>query len=219
MSRYLLFLLLFISSYAFAQGEDGWPDLPPIENGRLSVFNPTSFLIVAGAAGASYFIAEKLFDDQNINYYQARIGYYGAQRSTSIILQNFGIEKTVSPWFTIGLEFNSQQWIEGSGSRGNGVGLIGYYRWSLFGKKKWSPYIEYGTGVFQGFKKFPENSSNFTFNLTTNVGLEYTFKNQNKFRAHYGHIHQSNSSLFENNIGIDGNGFGFSYVWHWADGN
>jgi hypothetical protein len=93
------------------------------------------------------------------------------------------------------------------------MGINTYYRWYLFGKKKISPYIEYGAGLFYGFKKFPQNGSNFTFNLTNALGIEYTIKNQNKIRLSYGHIHQSNNNLFNENPGIDGNGLNFTYLW------
>jgi hypothetical protein len=148
-----------------------------------------------------------------LNFYQVRGGVFGTLRGT-VIMENFGIEKRVAPWFGLGLEINNQQWLYEE-KNGAGIGFNTYYRWHIFGRKKISPYIEYGAGFFYGFSEFPPNGTNFTFNLTTQIGAEYTFEDKNKLRLGYGHIHQSNNELLDPNPGEDGNGFNITYLWFW----
>ena len=41
-------------------------------------------------------------------------------------------------------------------------------------------------------EEFPTNGTNSNFNLTTQIGAEYTTENKIKLHLGYGHIHQSN---------------------------
>ena len=220
--------ILSISKTTFSQqsGNDWFyipgftPELP------TTLTSEETFYGVMGAAALSYILAEFVFkDNETLNFYQARTGmndeYVWGLRS--VWHQNFGVEKRIAPWFAFALEGNLQQWndrtpdIDGKDKFGMGVGVMSYYRWYLFGKKRINPYLEYGTGVFMGFKKFPRNGSNLTFNHSTQLGLEYTLKNKNKIRIGYGQFHQSNNNLFSNNPAYDANGFSISYSWFWKN--
>lgn len=212
--RYLLTsFLIFISLNGYSQ--DGqWPSIPLINDSGLVLIDQNSFIGVISAATISFGLAQFVFkDNKNLNFYQARMGGFGTTGG-KVIMENFGIEKRIAPWFGLGLEVNNQQWIYEE-KNGAGMGFNLYYRWHLFGRKKLSPFLEYGTGFFFGFSEFPPNGTNFTFNLTTQIGAEYTFENKNKLRMSYGHIHQSNNELFDPNPGEDGNGFNITFLWFW----
>ena len=62
--------------------------------------------------------------------------------------QNFGIEHRVASWFSLSAEFLLQEWhdktpiIDNESKFGMGSGIMTYYRWYLFGKKRLSPYLE-----------------------------------------------------------------------------
>ncbi|MFT4738211.1 MAG: hypothetical protein ACI8QD_002378 [Cyclobacteriaceae bacterium] len=95
------------------------------------------------------------------------------------------------------------------------MGLNTYYGRYLLGRKKISPFIEYGAEFFFGFSDFPPSKTNFTFNHTTQIGAQYTCDYENKLRLSYAHIHQSTSELLDPNPGEDGNGFNVTYLWLW----
>ena len=44
---------------------------------------------------------------------------------------------------------------------------------------------------FMDLVEIPTNGTNSNFNLTTQIGAEYTTENKIKLRLGYGHIHQS----------------------------
>lgn len=210
-----LLLLLAIGLNARAQKGE-WPALPGLDYSESSIalIDQESFMALAGAATASFILAEWVLKDvADINYYQARAGMVGTSGGT-VMLENFGIEKRLAHWFGIGLELNTQQWFYEE-KAGAGIGFNTYYRWYLRGRKRLSPYIEYGAGLFRGFSEFPPDGTRFTFNLTTQLGLEYQLNNQDKVRLGYGHLHQSNNGLLEPNPGEDGNGFNVTYLWLW----
>lgn len=190
----------------------------------LSLTDEQTFIGVVGLAAISYSLAEFVWKgDENLNYYQIRTGmnheYFWGFRN--VYLQNFGVENRVAPWFAIALEANMQEWqdrtpvVQDKKSFGMGFGLMSYFRWYIFGKKRISPFIEYGTGLFYGLSKFPHNGTNFTFNNSTQLGVEYSFKNRNKLRIAYGQFHQSNNQYQQPNPGYDGNGFSIAYSWFW----
>ncbi len=218
-------LILFSHHSLLAQDEedtfegrsDGWAPIPGIEPGGLAVVDQRSFLIAFGAAALSYGLAELVFDDPNTSFYQVHGGIMRGTGGTTVFMENFGIEKRLAPWYAMSVELNNQQWTDGT-YRGAGMGIMGYYRWYAFGKRRFSPFLEVGTGLFTGFKRFPQNGTLFTFNLTTHVGLEYTRDNQDKIRFNYGQTHQSNNDLGERNPGFDANGFTVSYLWYWGKG-
>ena len=96
-----------------------------------------------------------------------------------------------------------------------GAGGKIYVRWYAFGKKRLSPYLEYGTGLFFGFEKFPYNGTKTTFNHSSHLGIEYRLKNNRRIRLSYGNFHQSNNGwIGDANPGYDGNGFNISYAWN-----
>lgn len=224
----ILCLTLLGNQQAFSQqsGKDWFhipgftPEIP------ITLTTQETFFGVMGAAILSYTLAEVVFKDgENMNFYQVRTGMndeyvWGLK---SVWHQNFGVENRVAPWFAFAAEFNLQEWndrtpeIDKKNKFGLGAGIMTYYRWYLLGKKRISPYIEYGTGLFLGFEKFPYNGSNFTFNHSTQLGLEYTLKNKHKIRLGYGQFHQSNNGLSSRNPGYDANGFSISYACFWKN--
>lgn len=223
---FLLSILVFlISTRSLAQSkQDSWPHIPGITSEILAKKEP--FYIVMGLAALTYSLSEFVFKDSlNMNFYQPRIGmnnehYWGLRK---VFQENFGLEKRVAPGFAIAAEFNMQQWvdqtpnIESKNKLGFGTGLMTYYRWYLLGKKSFSPYFEYGAGLFFGLKRFPYNGSKFTFNHTVQLGFEYTFENKDKVRLGYGLFHQSNANLSQPNARYNADGFNITYSWFWKN--
>lgn len=210
----LLSLLIIISSLNCYSQEGQWPGIPLFNESGLVLMDQNTFIGVISAASLSFGLSQFVFKDtKHLNFYQTRVGVFGTIGGT-VIMENFGIEKRIAPWFGLGIEVNNQQWIYEE-RNGAGMGLNLYYRWHLFGRKKISPFLEYGSGFFFGFTDFPPNGTNFTFNLTTQIGVEYTTERKDKLRLSYGHIHQSNNDLLDPNPGEDGNGFNFTYLWFW----
>lgn len=212
--KYLLIsFILFISINGKAQGSQ-WPGIPLFNESGMVLMNQNTFIGVISSAAVSFGLAQFIFKDvKHLDFHQARFGVF-VTLGGIVIMENYGIEKRIAPWFGLGLEINNQQWIYEE-RNGAGMGFNTYYRWHLFGRKKISPFIEYGAGFFFGFSEFPPNGTNFTFNLTTQLGGEYTFENKNKLRLGYGHIHQSNNDLLNPNPGEDGNGFNVTFLWFW----
>ena len=215
MKKVILTTLLLCFALPGWSQENGWPAMPGFDEGEAVVYSQGSFLRVLGAAALSYGLAEFVGKDTNLHYYQVRGGFWGAQYSTSILMESFGVEKRVAPWFALNLELSTQQWFS-QGDAGLGFSFIGYYRWHAFGKRKFSPFLEHGTGVHYGLQKFPSHGSKMTFHLTTALGVEYKLPSKNKVRLSYGHLHQSNNGLFPENPGIYGNGIQASYSWYWV---
>lgn len=94
-----------------------------------------------------------------------------------------------------------------------GAGVMTYYRWYILGRKRVSPFLEYGAGLFCGFESFPRNGIHITVSSSAQLGLEYSFENKNRLRISYGHFHQSTQDLALPDPGYDGNGFSVSYGW------
>lgn len=227
--RKTIFILTLISIFSVTalcqQSKSNWVRVPGFgPESPLVLRNQETFIGIMGAAALSYALSELIFKNgENTNYYQARAGmnheYFWGFRD--VLHQNFGVEKRLAPWFAVATEFNLQQWtdqtpvVKNQNSFGLGAGLMTYYRWYILGKKRISPYLEYGAGVFYGFGKFPSNGTNFTFNYSTQLGLEYTFENENKLRFGYGQFHQSTQNAAFPNPGYDGDGFSISYSWFW----
>lgn len=224
MKNFLAIFLLIISvNNLSAQSKNDWPTIPGFTPALpTTLTSQETFIGVMGLAIISYSLEEFVFENhENINFYQGRAGMNNeyAWGLKNVWHQNIGLEHRVASWFSLSAEFNIQQWndqtpfIDSQGKFGIGVGLMTYYRWYLFGKKRVSPYIEYGTGIFSGFEKFPYNGTKFTFNHSTQLGIEYTLKNKSKIRAGYGNFHQSNNGwIGDSNPGYDGNGFSIGYA-------
>lgn len=210
-----LWLFILLTCLCFTvKSQNYWPDIPFLDNSGVVLRDQGTFVGLISAAAISYGLAEFVFKNDNaLNFYQVRSGLFGTTGGT-VFVENFGIERRIAPWFGLALELNNQQWVYEEGN-GVGIGFNTYYRWHLFAKKKLSPYIEYGAGFFYGFSKFPTDGTNFTFNLTTQLGMEYSFENNNKLRLSYGHLHQSNNDLLDPNPGEDGNGINLTYLWFW----
>jgi hypothetical protein len=211
-----------MKSFGQAKGND-WFTIPGFEpDSPLTLTSQETFIGAVGLAAISYTLAEFILKkEENVNYYHLRTGMnkeYG-WGLREVWHQNFGVEHRVAKWFSLSAEFNLQEYhdsspnLSGNKKFGLGVGLMTYYRWYLMGKKRVSPYFEYGTGVFYGFNKFPYNGNNFTFNHSTQVGVEYTLRKGNKVRLGYGNFHQSNFGWLESNPAHNGNGFSVSYAW------
>lgn len=222
MKKYIFFtLLLLITLNTNAQSKNDWPSIPGFDPTLHTTLTNRSTLIgVLGLAALSYSLEEFVFKNhENINFYSARIGMNNeyAFGLKNVWHQNIGIEHRVASWFSVSSEFNIQEWqdktslINDNQNFGLGLGLMTYYRWYLFGKEKISPFIEYGTGIFTGFKKFPYNGTSFTFNNSTQLGLEYTLKNNSKIRLSYGNFNQTNYNLLKSNPAYNGNGFSIGY--------
>lgn len=219
---YIIALLSFLQSVQ-AQSKGGWPFIPGFDPALpTTLTDRTTLAGVLGLAALSYGLEEYVFKNhENINFYTTRIGMNNeyAYGHRNVFHQNMGVEHRVASWFSITAELNLQEWsdstpsIEGSQKFGLGAGLMTYYRWYLLGSMKISPYIEYGAGAFLGFKKFPYNGSNFTFNHSTQLGLEYSIDDRSKARISYGNFNQSNYNLLDSNPGYNGNGFSLGYVW------
>jgi len=210
------FVLILMSTSMLHAQDNEWPAFPGLDYSERSIalIDQESFIVLSGAAITSFVLSEFVLKDvKDLNYYQTRFGIVGTTGGT-VLIENFGIEKRLTHWFAIGLELNNQQWFYPQGN-GFGIGLNTYYRWYLLGRKKISPFLEYGAGVFHGFSKFPPDGQQFSFNLTTQIGVEYTFDNENKIRLGYGHLHQSTNDLIVPNPGEDGNGFNVTYLWFW----
>lgn len=224
MKKYFILFLLTISLLTSnAQSKGGWKDIPGFNSALpTTLTSQETFIGIIGLAALSYSLEEFVFKNhQNVNFYQGRIGMHNeyAWGLKNVWHQNFGVEHRVASWFSLSAEFLLQEWydntpgIESKSNFGIGTGIMTYYRWYIFGKKCLSPYIEYGTGIFMGFKEFPYNGTNFTFSHSSQLGLEYTLRNNNKVRLGYGNFHQSNYGWFESNPGYDGNGFSISFAW------
>lgn len=219
----LLIISLLFCTQLYSQEPTEWPQILGFSpESQLTLTDQDGFYRVMGVATFSYILSELILkNEDDLNFYQARAGVKVGQYQT-VFLENFGIEKRAASWFAFTVELNNQQWINnrpGAGDReksGAGMGITTYYKWYLFGKKKLSPFLEYGAGVFTGFKEFPANGTTFTFNLSTQLGLEYSFSNENRLRLSYGQFHQSNNDLFSVNPGHDGNGLNITYAWYWG---
>ena len=60
------------------------------------------------------------------------------------------------------------------------------------GVKKSAHSLNMELNSFMDLVEIPTNGTNSNFNLTTQIGAEYTTENKIKLRLGYGHIHQSN---------------------------
>lgn len=192
-----------------------------VEQSFLELDREKGFLFMSSVALASYLVSDFLLQDEQLSFYQVHTGYYSGISGTDggsvatnyqVYMQNVGVEREFSNWFSLRIELNLQEF-SSSDYFTLGTGLKTYYKWTAYRAKKIHPFIEYGSGVFYAFDKFPQNASNFTFNLSYALGLEYILSNQHKIRMDYNYLHHSNNFLFDPNPGFDGNGVSLSYSW------
>lgn len=221
-------VILIISNTAFA---DVFNPLGT-ENCVLALDRQTGFIVMSGSALVSYLISEFLSGVPHLDYYQFHGGYYYGESGGGgpafpgepvytpdnyhVIMQNFGVEREFSPWFSLMLEANLQE-MANANYFSMGIGLKPYVRWTFFRKWRIHPYIEYGAGIFYAFSEFPENGSKLTFNLNYALGLEYILPNKDKIRLDFNFKHHSNNNLFESNPGFDGNGVSISFCRYWKE--
>ncbi len=205
--KLIILAVLFKTSMSFGQ-------VNPlgINNTFIGLDRENGIIIMSGIAIASYFLTKK-DSKSRLNYYQVHLAYFNGD-GYNVYMQNFGLEKEYSSWFSLRVEGNIQEFSKDDYNT-FGLGMKIYSRYTLFGNKNLSPYFEYGVGIFNALKKFPEDGSTFTFNLTYALGLEYKFTNKNKIRMDYNFIHHSNGNFSNSNPGFDGNGISFSYSWFW----
>ncbi len=218
-----MIMLCLTYSQSNAQSEKDWPSIPGFTPTLPTTLTNRGTLIgVVSLAALSYCLEELVFKKQeNINFYSTRLGMNNeyAWGLNNVWHQNVGIEHRVASWYSISAEFTLQEWanrtpiLSSEDKYGIGLGLMSYFRWYLLGEKRISPYIEYGLGVFQGVKKFPFNGSKFTFNHSTLIGVEYTFKNESNLRLGYGNFNQTNYNLLSSNPSYNGNGFSIGYAF------
>ncbi|MCI4670225.1 MAG: acyloxyacyl hydrolase [Bacteroidia bacterium] len=187
----------------------------------LQLDGQRGFFIMGGLALTS-FLASQFSSHRTENYFSNQLGFYNdgfnLDENEQIVFQAVGLEKRLVPWFATSVEFQIQEVFRRNYAN-VGASLMTYYRWHAFGKKQLSPYFEYGAGVHNGMRRFPEDGTTFTFRLTYKVGLEWNFESasngqMNKLRLAYGHIHQSNNNLLARNPGYDGNGVTVGLSWN-----
>lgn len=225
MNKYIIILIIVIfsgiTSSIFGQNsQKKWPEIPGLHHGGpITLTNEKIFIRVAGAAAVSYALAKYIFKSETQgDFWQARMSYSGGDNK-HVIKENFGAERHIASWFAVSLELSFQQWAdaeEGLDKKhkfGMGIGLQPYFRWYLFGKKRISPFLEYGTGFFQGFKKFPYNGTTYTFTHSSHLGIEYKLTPGSRLRLSYGQFHQSNNDWWDVNPSYNGNGFNFTFSW------
>jgi hypothetical protein len=199
----LLFISLLFAPKMQAQSYNPFSTSFNYQQGQLT------FLTVAGLS----VLGAEIFDkNEKLNFYIGQADLYFSSGSYTNIAQSVGVERRSSPWFGFALEANVQEMFSADHST-MGFGISGQFRWYILGKKKISPYFEYQNGVFYGVSPFPEGAHNFTFRLVYKLGVEYTLSDDNRIRADFGHLHHSNSGLFEPNIGYDGYGISVVYLW------
>jgi hypothetical protein len=223
-----IFTTLFLCSVCITSAQNqvsenapsNWPEIPGLHHGGpITLTNEKIFIRVAGAVAITYLINKFVLKENNTtDYWLVRTSYAKGDYKT-VTKQHFGIERKLAPWFSVTLEGNFQQWhdereyIQKKDKTGFGISLQPFFRWYVFGKKRLSPYLEYGTGFFQGFEKFPQNGTGFTFTHSSHLGVEYTTKNEQKIRLSYGQYHHSNNDWWKENPGFNANGLNISYAW------
>lgn len=197
-----------------------WPDMPIFKHGDpFTLTNQKIFFRVAGAAAISYALAKWVLKSEEQGDYMQIRNSFAVGEYKNVWKHGIGVERRVAPWFAIALEFNLQHWtdekplLKPKYKKGMGIGIQPYFRWNILGRKRLSPYIEYGTGLFQAFQKFPDNGTNFTFTHNSHLGLEYTMKYGGRLRLSYGQYHQSNNDYWDVNPSFNANGFNFTYSW------
>ena len=217
----IVILLTLMVGPTNGQSKSDWFHIPGFDPALPTTLTSRSTLVgVFSLAALSYSLEEFVFKKhKNINFYTARAGMNNeyAWGLRNVWHQNIGVEHQVASWFSVSAELTLQEWhdqsphIDSKNQFGLGAGIMTYYRWHLLGSKRISPYIEYGTGIFYGFKKFPYNGTNFTFNNSTQLGLQYKLKNNSRIRLSYGNFNQTNYNWLNSNPGYNGNGFSISY--------
>lgn len=197
-----------------------WPGLPRLSHGdALTLTNEQDFLRVAGAAAVSYVLLKFVLPpSKHTDYWQLRSSH-AVGEGVSASKLHLGVERRMAAWYAVSLELSIQRWhdqragVPSGESRGFGIGLQPYFRWYFMGERRFSPYLEYGTGFFQGLKKFPYDGTRFTFTHSSHLGVEYIGKKRDRWRLSYGQFHQSNNDWWDVNPSFNGNGLNITYVW------
>ena len=184
------------------------------ENTVIGLDRQNGAIIMTALGIGAYFLTKNVPEKNKAKFYQLHFAFFQGD-GYNVYMQNFGLEREYSHWFSLRAEGNIQEFIrrEDRSDDTFGVGFKLYSRYTAFGNKKVSPFFEYGAGLFTALKQFPFDGSRFTFNLTYAVGLEFTLANKNKIRADYNFIHHSNANIGRTNPGFDGNGVSVSFSW------
>ena len=184
------------------------------ENTVIGLDRQNGAIIMTALGIGAYFLTKNVPDEKKSKFYQLHFAFFQGD-GYKVYMQNFGLEREYSNWFSLRAEGNIQEFIrdENSGDNTFGLGFKLYSRYTAFGKKKVSPFFEYGAGLFTALKQFPFDGSRFTFNLTYAAGLEFTLANENKIRVDYNFIHHSNANIGSRNPGFDANGVSVSFSW------
>lgn len=230
-SKILFFLVILITVKSFSQSNHKdifipteaateWPEIPGLHHGGpITLTNQKIFLRVAGATVVTYLLTKFVLKPQEEQDYRQIRQSYAVGEFKTVTKQHIGVERRLAPWFSVALEFSFQQWFDERNDLneahkfGLGIGLQPYFRWYILGKKRISPFLEYGTGFFQGFEKFPHDGNNYTFTHSSHIGIEFTFKKGSKIRLGYGQFHHSNNDWWKENPGYNANGFNLTYSW------
>jgi hypothetical protein len=181
------------------------------ENTIIGLDRQNGVIIMIALGIGSYFFTKNVPEEKKAIFYQLHFAFFEGD-GYKVYMQNFGVEREYSNWFSLRAEGNIQEFIKENDNT-FGLGFKLYSRYTAFGSKKISPFFEYGSGLFMALKQFPSNGSRFTFNLTYTVGLEFTLRNKNKIRAVYNFIHHSNANIGRRNPGFDANGVSISFSW------
>lgn len=177
--------------------------------------NENIFLIATGLGALSTYLSEVALEDEaNLDFFAGQAEYYCGVRETSVLSQGFGIERRLANWFSVGLEFTTQEMFA-SNYGSFGVSINPQFKWFLFGNSTFSPYLAYTSGLFYATSEFPQSGTNFTFRLIYALGVEYKLSADQRVRLSIGHLHQSNNNLLATNPGYDGDGLALSYIWKW----
>lgn len=177
--------------------------------------NQTIFLVAIGLGAVSTFLNEVVLPpEEKTDFFAVQGEYYYGARATSVFSQDFGIERRLSNWFSIGLELTVQEmWAQDYATFG--VSFSPQFKWFLFGNSKFSPFLLYTAGLSYANDVFPQGGTNFTFRLLYGLGLEYKLSTTQRVRVSASQLHQSNNNLLSPNPGYDGYGLALSYIWKW----
>jgi hypothetical protein len=177
--------------------------------------NQTIFIVAMGAGALSTYLSEVVLpDEENLDFFSTQGEFYYGARSTSVFSQDFGIERRLSNWLSVGLEFTIQEMWAG-GYSAFGASFNPQFKWFLFGNSKFSPFLLYTAGLFYATDVFPQAGTQFTFRLLYGLGVEYKLSPAQRLRVSVAQLHQSNNNLLSPNPGYDGYGLALSYVWRW----
>jgi lipid A 3-O-deacylase len=206
----LFLILLYLPSYAEAQGQESSTDSfsGPFVKNRLSAQLVT---------GALFGPVSWVHDHATFNYAQTNLRL-GWMASEPIESEYFGRGN-----FELLFEFTNSIIFDGSGNYLRGFTLLGRYN-LILPNPKWAPYIQIGAGavVNDAYKDMSqaEIGQSVEFTPQGSIGLRYFVERQWTLDVEAMYHHLSNARLAERNRGINAVGgfFGVTYyfdeLWH-----